>query len=548
MQKRINKVSFKKSAASLAKFTRLFNAAAIAFAGGGIFGGLIRQTGDYEDSLFRMSETFQESSDIMIRQAKELSEQFDKYYDFNEIAYAFTKTADSMQRYGITGEKYIQLVARAADVGASKNLQLKESIDRIESAMRGEAEASEYLGLTLNDTYMKNIAFNGALKETWETMSDMEKTQHRFNELMEQSAKYSGAAERASNTLRGAYSSLWKTIKDDLNPQMIKLNGYLVTFANNVKDIVKEKGSLGALVELMRTLTPGGTVARMSEAVKKDEWSGTHGYYGQLFDDHVKAREKYLANLDNSKKREVDKTSAILKKWEDALYYKTDYRTGRAGGVYGESGGYEKMMAKAMETGQGLGKAAGKDSWQVIAERAQKTETAIEKSFNVMVSLSERTAWAMQQNFSDLFFDAMQGKLNSLKDYVTAFTDSIQRSIADVVGQQVVQGLFGQSFQGGGWLDAIFKPDKSYAGGGLIPEKVRGFGMSSGKSYEFHANERVVQGVGSGVSVDINVVNNLGQQAEVTQSSQWVRPDKMIAEVVLNKRMTSRSFRYGMRA
>ena len=163
----------------------------------------------------------------MVAKAKDLSDRFKHYYDFTEVSYAFTKTADSMQRYGITGDKYINLVARAADIGASKNLELKESIDRIESAMRGEAEASEYLGITLNDTYLKNIAFGGSLKNTYEKMTDLQKTQVRFNELMEQNGKYQGAAESAASTLSGSLSSLYKTIKDRLNPELKSTSSYL---------------------------------------------------------------------------------------------------------------------------------------------------------------------------------------------------------------------------------------------------------------------------------------------------------------------------------
>ena len=156
------------------------------------------------------------------------------YYDFTDISYAFTKSADSMQRYRITGENYINMVSRAMDVGAAKGLELKESIDRLESAMRGEAEASEYLGVTLNDTYMKNKSFNGSLRDTWESLSDNQKAFYRYHELLRQTEKYNGAAARATETFTGAVKSLANAIKDDLGPSLAGMSRDTASFVNQL--------------------------------------------------------------------------------------------------------------------------------------------------------------------------------------------------------------------------------------------------------------------------------------------------------------------------
>jgi len=169
-----------------------------------------------------------------------------------------------------------------------------------------------------------------------------------------------------------------------------------------------------------------------------------------------------------------------------------------------------------------------------------------EKTFDTLIELSERTAFAMQQNFSDLFFDIMDQKFTSLRDYANAMLTSIKRALADVAGQQLTTSIFGAlpTITGGG------KADISEQHGGFIGEKVRGFGTSSGKSYEFHPNEWVIPNdkMGSGVNVDVNVTNNLGQEAQVDQSSSWVSPDRIVADIVLNKKLTSRGFRQGLRA
>ena len=203
------------------------------------------------------------------------------------------------------------------------------------------------------------------------------------------------------------------------------------------------------------------------------------------------------------------------------------------------------------------------------SEVLQRDAVATTKdTFDEMIELSERTAWAMQENFSNVFFDAMTGELKTFGDYAKSILTSIQRAIADITAQMVTEGLFGQNMKGGGWLSSLgdlFSGGSSesnvstirsgqgggygFASGGYIGEPVKGFGMSSGKSYEFHPNEIVtpVGKMGGGVQVDVIVVNNLGQEADVSQSSSWISPDQMVTDIILNKKMTSRGFRQSMR-
>jgi len=57
--------------------------------------------------------------------------------------------------------------------------------------------------------------------------------------------------------------------------------------------------------------------------------------------------------------------------------------------------------------------------------------------------LAVDTAQGMQEAFSDLFFDAMQGNLKSLSDYVNAFLASVQRSFADLMAEGLTKGITG---------------------------------------------------------------------------------------------------------
>ena len=101
--------------------------------------------------------------------------------------------------YGLQTDQIKRLVEVSADLAATSPYEdiqtVSNAMERVQSAIRGEAEASERLGLTLNDTYMKNIAFDGSLKGTWEKLSDLEKAQYRYQEILNQTKDVLGAAE-----------------------------------------------------------------------------------------------------------------------------------------------------------------------------------------------------------------------------------------------------------------------------------------------------------------------------------------------------------------
>ena len=75
--------------------------------------------------------------------------------------------------------------------------------------------------------------------------------------------------------------------------------------------------------------------------------------------------------------------------------------------------------------------------------KAKALEEISKSSFSVMTDLSERTAWAMQENFSTFFFSAMKGELTSFKDLALSIFDTVLKAFADMAAQMAVQKLFG---------------------------------------------------------------------------------------------------------
>lgn len=303
--------------------------------------GALRVGDEFARSINQMNLTFQGRADSMIAKAQELSDKTNKAFSFTEVAYAFTKTADSFERYGITGEQSINLVAQASELAAAKGLELKDTIDRLESGIRGEAEASEYLGLTLNETYMKNMAFGGSLRATWEKLTDNEKAAYRYQEILKQSEKYTGATAKASETLSGSLTRLWKTVADDAAPEFSRVSKALADIVNKFTDLAKKgpaaakaardvNDALSGAALMMPDDEPGekrnvisnkvkGEVqpafqAYLADQAKKDEWErkNREGYEEinrKTFDETRSSHEKYssaLKALDAQKSNGLD--------------------------------------------------------------------------------------------------------------------------------------------------------------------------------------------------------------------------------------------------
>jgi hypothetical protein len=109
-------------------------------------------------------------------------------------------------------------------------------------------------------------------------------------------------------------------------------------------------------------------------------------------------------------------------------------------------------------------------------ERANKelwknSVTYGEDTFAEWDKLTEQTANSMQQNFSNLFFDAMTGKLKTLEDYAKAIFDSIARMVSDMAAQMATEAIFGDLSKGASGKSG---------GGGLLGSIIGMFGGNGG--------------------------------------------------------------------
>ena len=164
-------------------------------------------------------------------------------------------------------------------------------------------------------------------------------------------------------------------------------------------------------------------------------------------DAKFKEYDKYVSN-----KAALDEWYAAEKKKIDIKLYAETAQTQFSAESYDVETQRVKSYQESMKTMQ----KSHEDFEKNNIELWKNGMTYGEETLDEWVKLTERTADAMQENFSNLFFDAMTGKLKTLEDYAKAVFDSIARMASDMAAQQLTQGLFGKDMQGGGWLSSLF--------------------------------------------------------------------------------------------
>jgi hypothetical protein len=108
------------------------------------------------------------------------------------------------QAYGITEDQTRNLLTATADLATAFKADLGDAATRVSAGLRGEAEALEAYGITLNDTFVAAEAARRGLEGWTTTMTDAEKAAFRYTLLMEQVSVYQGLAEESAQGAGGA--------------------------------------------------------------------------------------------------------------------------------------------------------------------------------------------------------------------------------------------------------------------------------------------------------------------------------------------------------
>lgn len=167
-----------------------------------------------------------------------------RIYSETDIRGAAASTIDMTKRLGLNADQMQQVIALSGDLAAGRT-DLAGAVERVTAALRGEAEASEYLGLTLNENYVKAwYEAHGAHETAWKDLTDMQKAQVRYNVFLEQAIPLQGKAAKSVDTYAGALGFIRATIANSIqsNDDLVK------ALAEVGKALEENAGDIGTFV------------------------------------------------------------------------------------------------------------------------------------------------------------------------------------------------------------------------------------------------------------------------------------------------------------
>ena len=198
-----------------------------------------------------------------------------RVYSESDIRGATARTIDMTKRLGLNAAQMERVISLSADLSAGRT-DLEGGVERVTAALRGEAEAAEFLGLTLNETYVKGwYEARGAMQGAWKDLDDLQKAQIRYQIFLEQAIPLQGKAAESINTWSGALQYAQATVADN-----IATNEDLVASLKGVADILRDNGpAIGQFVGALAT----GAARAIEFAAQNREVLGAVVKYGAIF-------------------------------------------------------------------------------------------------------------------------------------------------------------------------------------------------------------------------------------------------------------------------
>ena len=138
----------------------------------------------------------------------------------------------------------------------------------------------------------------------------------------------------------------------------------------------------------------------------------------------------------------------------------------------------------------------------------------------IWLEMTKNVASSMMSTFSDLFFDAMRGELISLGDVWSAFSQAVQREIANMAAQWVTSGLFGTDNKGS-LIAKGFSLLGDLLGGGAVTPADTGV-------YTAHSGGLITVGGSGGIKRMHNGGLNSNEQLRIVKDGEYEIKDSSV--------------------
>jgi len=225
---------------------------------------VVESTKAAEQAQFALGKTYGAASQGMTQFANEFAAATQR--SRVEVLQATVGVGNLTKEYGLSAAQAQSLIRIASDLAAVYGKDLPDAVQRLQSAIRGEAESAEALGLVLNDEAVAVRQLGQENKTLFEKLTDSEKAQLRLAEATRQLGERQGAATERTQSALGAFDRLDAATTDlaanlgqRLLPAAAAIANVLSTMAEGAL------GALNALSDLSKV--DAGALANIASAL-----------------------------------------------------------------------------------------------------------------------------------------------------------------------------------------------------------------------------------------------------------------------------------------
>ena len=456
--------------------------------------GAVKLASDFEESLNKVRVSFGDSSKEVEKFAKTTLKSFgiaegsalEMAALFGDMGTALGFTEDSAAKMSN------ELVGLAGDLASFKNISIDIAQTALAGIFTGETESLKKLGIMTTEATLKNSEYFKSLNKSWTSLTNLEKIQVRYMEVLRQSGKATGDFLRTQDGFANQMRILQETIKEtgaEFGKSLIPLATDLVKVftkgANAINNMTQENrewviqiGLIGALfgpvlkalaafLSVIEKLTlwipkltkailgPIGIIAALSFLwIKLDEGDGwvdnlrkkfqrLRGAIFGVTEETKKMSNVFTKNLDFSKQKGMDPTDP------DYLSFIMGRINPQAPDVGAKSGGLFGNILSQPSKGTGENSTSTRIAGitksmerlgPVLLETGRAWRTYyenIEESSTMAAEAQERLT-KITALFEDIMTSAMTSALDSQEGFFKSFIENLKKAIKQLLVQLAV--------------------------------------------------------------------------------------------------------------
>ena len=204
---------------------------------GGIVAAGSKWSASVESTNFlykNLDKSVQKSIEANMKNAKSLG-MTEQQYKSNA-----TSLSTFLSNMGFANEEIATMSGKAmtlaADLGAVADVPIDQAMGDLKSALMGNYEAMDKYGVNLSAATLENSEYVKSLGKTWNQLSDNEKMQAAYNEIVEQSSSAQGLAKQEA----GSFGMQMKLLKQSVGETVGALGSQLLPILEPVVKKIQE--------------------------------------------------------------------------------------------------------------------------------------------------------------------------------------------------------------------------------------------------------------------------------------------------------------------